>query len=61
MVPSGAGPSGLMDALAELPVAALRLSDDVAAGLVSFGLDRICTLGVCTAKPLAGTEARGRL
>ena len=46
VVPSGAGPSGLMDALAELPVAALRLSDDVAAGLVSFGLDRICTLSV---------------
>ena len=35
-----------MDALAELPVTALRLSDDVAAGLVSFGLDRICTLSV---------------
>ena len=46
VVPSGAGPSGLMDALAKLPVAALRLSDDVAAGLVSFGLDRICTLSV---------------
>ncbi len=46
VVPSGAGPSGLMTALAELPVAALRLSDDVAAGLDSFGLDRICTLSV---------------
>ena len=46
VVPSGAGAAGLMDALAELPVAALRLSDDVAAGLVSFGLDRICTLSV---------------
>ena len=45
-VPSGAGPSGLMDALAELPVAALRLSDKVADGLVSFGLDRIRTLSV---------------
>ena len=46
VVPSGAGPSGLMDALAELPVTALRLSADVAAGLGSFGLDRICTLSV---------------
>ena len=45
-VPSGAGPSGLMDALAELPVAALRLSSEVAAGLESFGLDRIRTLSV---------------
>ena len=40
------GEDALMDALAELPVTALRLSDDVAAGLVSFGLDRICTLSV---------------
>ena len=45
-VPSGAGPSGLMNALAELPVAALRVSADVAAGLESFGLDRIRTLSV---------------
>ncbi|MDE2793648.1 MAG: DNA polymerase Y family protein [Gemmatimonadota bacterium] len=44
VVPVGTGPSGLMDALAELPVGALRLSADVAAGLESFGLDRIRTL-----------------
>ena len=44
VVPSGAGPSGLRDALAELPVAALRLSADVAEALVSFGLNRIRTL-----------------
>ena len=46
VVPAGAGPDGLKDALAELPVAALRLSADVAAALASFGLDRICTLSV---------------
>ena len=46
VVPSGAGPDGLMDALGELPVAALRLSDEVADGLVSFGLDRIYPLSV---------------
>ena len=44
VVPSGAGPDGLKRALAQLPVAALRLSPDVAEALVSFGLDRICTL-----------------
>ena len=41
-----AGLSGLMDALAELPVAALRLSPEVADGLVSFGLDTVRTLSV---------------
>ena len=46
VVPAAAGPSGLRDALAGLPVAALRLSSDVAAALASFGLDRICTLSV---------------
>ena len=46
VVPAGDGASGLMDALAELPVAALRLSPEVADGLVSFGLDRIRTLSV---------------
>ena len=44
VVPSGTGPEGLKRALAQLPVAALRLSGDVAEALVSFGLDRICTL-----------------
>ena len=44
VVAAGTGPSGLKDALAELPVAALRLSAEVADGLVSFGLDRIRTL-----------------
>ena len=44
VVPSGAGSDGLKRALAQLPVAALRLSADVAEALVSFGLDRICTL-----------------
>ena len=44
VVSPGTGLSGLMDALAELPVAALRLSPEVADGLVSFGLDRIRTL-----------------
>ena len=46
VVPAGAGPDGLKNALAELPVAALRLSAEVMDGLVSFGLDRICTLFV---------------
>ena len=46
VVPAGAGPDHLKDALADLPVAALRLSADVAAALASFGLDRICTLSV---------------
>ena len=44
VAPSGAGPDGLKRALAQLPVAALRLGSDVAEALVSFGLDRICTL-----------------
>ena len=46
IAPAGVGPSGLEEALAELPVAALRLSADVADALASFGLDRICTLSV---------------
>ncbi len=46
VVPSGAGRSELKEALAELPVTALRLSADVADALASFGLDRICTLSV---------------
>ena len=46
VVPTGTGPSGIGSALAKLPVAALRLSADVAAALISFGLDRICTLSV---------------
>ncbi len=46
VVPAGTGPDGLMDALGELPVAALRLSDEIADGLVSFGLDRIYPLSV---------------
>ena len=46
VVPAGAGPSGLQDALAQLPVTALRLSAEVADALASFGLDRICTLSV---------------
>ncbi len=46
VAPAGAGPSGLRDALAELPVAALRLSADVADGLASFGLDKISALFV---------------
>ena len=51
VVPVGTGPAGLMDALGELPVVALRLSPDVADGLVSFGLDRIRALsGIESAK-----------
>ncbi len=46
MVATGTGPSGLNDALARLPVAALRLSADVVDALVSFGLDRISALSV---------------
>jgi len=46
VAPAGTGPSGLKDALAELPVAALRLSADVADGLASFGLDKISALFV---------------
>ena len=38
------GPSGLMNTLGKLPVAALRLSDDVAAGLDSFGLRTVHAL-----------------
>ena len=44
VVLAGAGPSGLLDALAELPVASLRLGADVAAGLESFGLDTVRAL-----------------
>ena len=44
VAPAGTGPDGLRNALAELPVAALRLSSDVAEALISFGLDRIRTL-----------------
>ncbi len=46
VVPAGAGPDGLLDALGQLPVAALRLSDEVVDGLASFGLDRIYPLSV---------------
>ena len=46
VVPAGTGPDGLKNALAELPVAALRMSAEVVDGLVSFGLDRICALFV---------------
>ena len=44
VAPPGTGPDGLLDALARLPVAALRLSADVTDALASFGLDRIRTL-----------------
>ena len=44
VVPAGTGPSGLVDALAPLPMAALRLSADVAAGLESFGLKTVRAL-----------------
>lgn len=44
VVRAGAGPSGLLDALGELPVASLRLSADVASGLESFGLDTVRAL-----------------
>ena len=46
VAPAGAGPSGLMEALADLPVPALRMSAEVAAGLAFFGLDRIHALSV---------------
>ena len=46
VAPAGSGTSGLKDALAELPVAALRLSANVADGLASFGLDKISALFV---------------
>ena len=42
--PSVAGPDGTKDALADLPVAALRLEPGVAEALSSFGLDRIRAL-----------------
>ena len=64
VVPAAAGPSGLRDALAPLPVAALRLSTDVATALSSFGLDRICTLSVIESVKLIrrfGTEPVRRL
>ena len=44
VTPPGTGPDGLLDALARLPVTALRLSPDVADALLSFGLDRILML-----------------
>ncbi len=44
VAPCGAGPDGLSRVLADLPVAALRLSSGVAEALASFGLDRIRTL-----------------
>lgn len=46
VVTTGTGLSGLNDALARLPVAALRLSTDVVDALVSFGLDKISALSV---------------
>ena len=46
VVPAGTGPSALVEALAPLPVAALRLSADVAAGLESFGLNTVRALTV---------------
>ena len=64
VVPAGAGPDGLKRALAQLPVAALRLSADVAEALVSFGLDRICTLFAIESVELIrrfGTEPVRRL
>ena len=64
VVPAAAGPSGLRSALARLPVAALRLSADVAAALASFGLDRIRTLSVIESVELIrrfGTEPVRRL
>lgn len=44
VVPSVAGLAGIKNALAELPVAALRLDPGVTEALSSFGLDRIRTL-----------------
>ena len=64
VVPSGAGRDGLMDALADLPVAALRLGSDVAEALVSFGLDRIRALAAIESVELVrrfGTEPVTRL
>ncbi len=46
VVPADAEPSEIKDALARLPVTALRLSADAADALASFGLDRIRTLSV---------------
>lgn len=43
-LPPVAGPDGTKDALADLPVAALRLEPGVAEALSSFGLDRIRAL-----------------
>ena len=44
IVPRSAGPDEVKEALAGLPVAALRLDADVVEALVSFGLDRIGAL-----------------
>ena len=44
IVPRSAGPAEMKEALAGLPVAALRLDADVVEALVSFGLDRIGAL-----------------
>ncbi len=44
VVPPAAEPSAVKEALAKLPVAALRLDADVAEDLASFGLDRIRAL-----------------
>ena len=44
VVPRSAGPDEVKEALAGLPIAALRLEADVVEALVSFGLDRVGTL-----------------
>ena len=44
VLPRSAGPAEVKEALAGLPVAALRLDADIVEALVSFGLDRVGTL-----------------
>lgn len=64
LLPRSAGPAEMKEALAALPVAALRLDADVVEALVSFGLDRIGVLypfdpGALTKR--FGTAPRRRL
>jgi len=44
IVPASANPAQMKEALADLPVAALRIDSEVAKSLASFGLDRVRTL-----------------
>ncbi len=56
-----AGPGGMADALAPLPVAALRLEQGVADGLCRLGLERVGQLAAAPRGPLARRFGAGAL